>query len=121
MEDKKPINGLGDAIEAFTEATGIKKLFNLINEKIGKDCGCEKRKKQLNKILNWRKMNDDQKQRYMKVAIYAQQNNSNIDPEHQRILNQLYYEIYNQPAPMSSCGSCIATRLCNVRQVYELS
>ena len=40
MEDK----GLGDTIERFTKATGIKKLA----DKIPGGCGCKKRKENLN-------------------------------------------------------------------------
>tara|TARA_B100000900_G_scaffold376811_1_gene359794 strand:- start:465 stop:617 length:153 start_codon:yes stop_codon:yes gene_type:complete len=37
--------GLGDTVEKFTKATGIKSLFGKI---VGEDCGCDKRKKKLN-------------------------------------------------------------------------
>jgi len=40
-------DGLGDVVEKFTEATGIKAL---VKEIIGDDCGCDKRKDQLNKF-----------------------------------------------------------------------
>jgi len=38
--------GLGDVMEKFTKATGIKKMF----DKIPGDCGCNKRKQMFNKI-----------------------------------------------------------------------
>ena len=38
--------GLGDSIEKFTKATGIKKAVEII---LGEDCGCDKRKEILNK------------------------------------------------------------------------
>lgn len=40
--------GLGDTIEKITTATGIKKVVNTISNATGKDCGCSKRKEQLN-------------------------------------------------------------------------
>lgn len=43
MESK----GLGDSIEKFTEATGIKKLA----DKIPGGCGCNKRKEKLNQMF----------------------------------------------------------------------
>ena len=46
MESK----GLGDSIEKFTEATGIKKLA----DKIPGGCGCEKRKQTLNKYFPYK-------------------------------------------------------------------
>ena len=41
--------GLGDTIEKITKATGIKKVVDTINKATGKDCGCNKRKEELNK------------------------------------------------------------------------
>ena len=42
--------GLGDTIEKFTKATGIKKLA----DKIPGGCGCDKRKTALNKLLPYK-------------------------------------------------------------------
>jgi hypothetical protein len=47
MESK----GLGDSIEKFTKATGIKKLA----DKIPGGCGCNKRKEKLNEIFPYKK------------------------------------------------------------------
>ena len=44
--------GLGDSIEKITEATGIKKVVNKITG--DKDCGCNKRKETLNKIVPYK-------------------------------------------------------------------
>jgi len=46
MESK----GLGDSIEKFTKATGIKKLA----DKIPGGCGCKKRKEALNTIFPYK-------------------------------------------------------------------
>ena len=43
--------GLGDSIEKITQATGIKKVIDKVNEVTGKDCGCDKRKQTLNNIF----------------------------------------------------------------------
>jgi hypothetical protein len=43
--------GLGDTIENFTKATGIKKLADAIPG----GCGCSKRKDALNKIFPYKK------------------------------------------------------------------
>mgnify|MGYP006439508413 FL=1 len=47
--------GLGDTIEKITTATGVKHLVELASEKIGKPCGCNKRKEILNKIFPYKK------------------------------------------------------------------
>jgi len=40
--------GLGDSIEKFTKATGIKKVVDTVNKATGKGCGCGARKNALN-------------------------------------------------------------------------
>jgi hypothetical protein len=46
---QKKSRGLGDTIEKFTQATGIKKAVEKIAEAVGvDDCGCEARKNMLN-------------------------------------------------------------------------
>ena len=52
MEKSK---GLGDSIERFTKATGIKSLVQMGTKAVGKkDCGCNKRKKALNKAFPYK-------------------------------------------------------------------
>ena len=54
MEDKS--KGLGDSIEKFTKVTGIKNIVDQVNKLRGaKDCGCGKRKDQLNKKFPYKK------------------------------------------------------------------
>ena len=36
--------GLGDTVEKFTKATGIKKVVDTVSKAMGKDCGCKGRK-----------------------------------------------------------------------------
>jgi len=45
--------GLGDTIEKFTKATGIKKVVDTVTG--AKDCGCNKRKDTLNRIFPYNK------------------------------------------------------------------
>ena len=51
----KSDKGLGDTVERFTKATGIKKVVDTISEVTGKDCNCGKRKEKLNKIFPYKK------------------------------------------------------------------
>ena len=53
MENKS--KGLGDSIEKITKATGIKKVVDKVSRVTGKDCGCRKRKQQLNKMFPYKK------------------------------------------------------------------
>ena len=47
--------GLGDRIENFTKATGIKAAVDGISRATGVPCGCNKRKSALNKMFPSRK------------------------------------------------------------------
>tara|TARA_R100001594_G_scaffold94414_1_gene128612 strand:- start:1416 stop:1571 length:156 start_codon:yes stop_codon:yes gene_type:complete len=47
--------GLGDSIEKFTKATGIKKVVDTVSKTTDKDCGCAKRKSKLNELFPYKK------------------------------------------------------------------
>tara|TARA_Y100001951_G_C11125671_1_gene175341 strand:+ start:87 stop:248 length:162 start_codon:yes stop_codon:yes gene_type:complete len=48
--------GLGDSIERLTTVTGIKSFANMAARTVGKkDCGCNKRRKWLNKQFPYKK------------------------------------------------------------------
>ena len=53
LQKLKDAEGLGDPIEAITEATGIKAAVDKFHELTGKDCGCNERKEYLNKKFNY--------------------------------------------------------------------
>jgi|TARA_R110000782_G_scaffold96836_2_gene181498 hypothetical protein len=46
--------GLGDSIEKFTKATGIKNVVDKVAEGLNIPCGCSARKKALNKLLPYK-------------------------------------------------------------------
>jgi hypothetical protein len=47
--------GLGDTVEKFTKATGLKKMVEIASSITGKDCGCEERKGWLNQSFPYKK------------------------------------------------------------------
>jgi len=47
--------GLGDSIEKFTTATGIKKVVDTVSKATGKPCGCSERKDSLNRKFPYKK------------------------------------------------------------------
>ena len=46
--------GLGDSIEKFTKATGIKNVVDKVAEGLNIPCGCSARKKTLNNIFPYK-------------------------------------------------------------------
>ncbi len=47
--------GLGDSIEKFTKATGIKKVVDKVAKATNSGCGCNKRKDTLNRMFPYNK------------------------------------------------------------------
>lgn len=49
MKKQDKSKGLGDSIEKFTTATGIKKVVDTVAKVTGKPCGCSERRDSLNR------------------------------------------------------------------------
>tara|TARA_R100000541_G_scaffold38201_1_gene46029 strand:- start:154 stop:342 length:189 start_codon:yes stop_codon:yes gene_type:complete len=47
--------GLGDSIEKFTQATGIKKVVDTVANATNTDCGCKNRRDSLNRMFPYNK------------------------------------------------------------------
>ena len=47
--------GLGDSIEKFTTATGIKKVVDTVAKATNSDCGCKERRDSLNRMFPYSK------------------------------------------------------------------
>ena len=46
--------GLGDSIEKFTKATGIKTFVDKVSDGLNIPCGCQQRKETLNKVYPYK-------------------------------------------------------------------
>ena len=53
MIRQKP-KGLGDSIENFTTRTGIKSMVDTVSKGLNIPCGCEARRKALNKAVPYK-------------------------------------------------------------------
>jgi len=51
QQQQNKSKGLGDTIEKFTTATGIKKVVDTVAKATGKDCGCKERREALNRAF----------------------------------------------------------------------
>ena len=52
---EKKSKGLGDSIEKFTKATGIKKVVDTVSKITKKPCNCGKRQDTLNRLFPYNK------------------------------------------------------------------
>ena len=93
--------GLGDTIEKITEVTGIKKL-------IKGDCGCEERKKKLNKLFPYSKpqcMTKEQVLMWKEAAAEIKKDNV-ITPKNQDTIIYLLREVLNISVSKENCRTC---------------
>ena len=109
--------GLGDKIEEFTEATGIKALVKSI---AGDDCGCDERKEKLNEMFR-SKVNcptEDEWQYLNQIFKTKPKLTGSI----QKRMREIYERIFNKSL-VSSCLSCsFVTTIYNpLKRLYDAS
>tara|TARA_R110002020_G_scaffold111976_6_gene258154 strand:+ start:783 stop:950 length:168 start_codon:yes stop_codon:yes gene_type:complete len=55
MKLNEKSKGFGDTVAKVTRLTGIKSIADAVSKKTGKDCGCDKRRDTLNRIIPYTK------------------------------------------------------------------
>jgi hypothetical protein len=115
---KKQAKGLGDTIESITEATGIKAAVEMFSKATGIDCGCDERKAKLNELFSYsRTVNCLTETDYNLLTDLITKNE--LTPADQKILTDIYYNVFNYRLQLSSCGSCWAGKVKELMQVYN--
>ena len=115
---KKKAQGLGDTIEQITEATGIKAAVEMFSKATGIDCGCEERKAKLNELFSYtRQVNCLTESDYNLLGDLIIKNE--LTPADQYLLTDIYYNVFNYRLQLSSCGSCWAGKVEELRKVYN--
>lgn len=109
--------GLGDTIEAITEATGIKKVVEVFSSATGVDCGCDARKEKLNKIFPYRKTECLNETDYNALGVILKQNE--ITPEDQKTLSDIYFNVFKHRLQLSNCSSCWKGKIEELKRVYD--
>lgn len=117
---KRNAKGLGDTIESITEVTGIKAAVELFNKATGLDCGCDKRKETLNKLFPYnRNINCLTESDYNLLGEFLQPNKNSLTPDEQKIVSDIYFNVFNFRLQLSSCGSCWKGKIDELRKVYN--
>ena len=118
--------GMGDQIEAFTEATGIKKIVDGAAKLLNKDCGCKKRKDALNSIdiplLRLKVVREpseaDIDEIYSLISadfkVFDRPTRERIERMRSKIFN-VRYSVLSCP----SCGSLMQKRLLELKRVFD--
>ena len=109
--------GLGDTIEAITEATGIKKVVEVFSSATGIDCNCDARKEKLNKLFPYRKTECLNETDYNTLGVILKQNE--ITPEDQKTLSDIYFNVFKHRLQLSNCSSCWKGKVDELKRVYN--
>jgi hypothetical protein len=117
---KRKAQGLGDTIEAITEATGIKKAVEMFSEATGIDCKCDERKVKLNNLFPYnRNINCLNESDYNKLTKYLSAEQSTLNAIEQQEVSDIYFNVFNYRLQISSCSSCWKGKLDELRRVYN--
>ena len=115
---KRQAKGLGDTIEQFTEATGIKAGVEKLAEAIGWDCGCDKRKEALNQMFPYKKINCLNEEDYEYLNYWFSVDRHQVSILEQTKLREIYYNVFEERLEQTSCESCWRDYINRIRKVY---
>jgi len=113
---RKKAQGLGDTIDQITTATGIKALVKFV---AGTDCGCDQRKEALNKLFPYSKPNCLNESDYNFLKEFFEVTRGSVVPTVQYRINQIYTSTFNKNAEFTTCGSCLLTRINELKKVFD--
>ena len=111
--------GLGDTVEKVTKATGLKKATDFIFDKLGMDCGCDKRKEKLNKLFPYKKPECLTEDEYMILKGFFERVKSNVSASEQIALLDIYNRVFKQNRQPSTCGSCVRELVNDMKTLFK--
>lgn len=112
----KKAQGLGDTIEQFTEATGIKKLVKFI---AGDDCGCDARKEKLNALFPYHRPECLTEDEYNYLSESKVLDKNTIKPSEQDAILKIYNRVFHVSREPTSCASCLREIVIKMQQVFN--
>ena len=119
---RKKSKGLGDDIEKFTEATGIKKVVEKVSEITGKDCGCKKRKECLNRRFpRYDGMSKADQKIWVDVLKPKFQEGATVSLAYQETFIDVYQRTFGIRLKKTNCGKCVLENLEQLEKAYAIS
>lgn len=115
----QPSQGLGDTIEKVTKATGIKQAVDFIFDKLGKDCGCDKRKEKLNKLFAYDPPLCLEEEEYKWLDQFFTNKRELVTSNDQGHLLKIHNRIFKHQEKPSSCGPCVRNLIKKLERVYN--
>lgn len=111
--------GLGDTIEKFTEATGIKAVVETVTKAVGiEDCGCDERKSMLNKIFPYRNVKCLTDNEFKWLDAFYKTRRSKLTHQEQVKMVAIHNRVLASRRKVSSCGSCVIEMVNIMKRLY---
>ena len=101
---EKASNGLGDQVEKITKATGIKKAVDTVFDKLGKDCGCDKRKEKLNELFPSKKPECFTEEEFSLMQMAIDTKKVKFTAEETKLYTNIYNRVFNQRVECIPCS-----------------
>ena len=108
--------GLGDTLEKVFKKTGIDKVAKWV---LGEDCGCDERKKKLNELFPYRKINCLTEDEHGILETFFSRNTAEISPSDQHALLKVYNRVLNVKQEPTSCSSCWRDIVMQLRKIHK--
>jgi hypothetical protein len=104
---EKQSEGLGDTVEKITEATGVKKAVETVLKKFGyDDCGCDARKKKLNKMFRFNKPECLEEEEFVWLSEFFDANKTRVTVPEQEKMYQIYGRVFKVQKELTQCVGC---------------
>lgn len=116
---EKDSSGVGDTVEKITKATGIKAAVDSVFDALGKDCGCDERKKVLNVMFPYNKPNCLSEGQYKYLDEFFASKTNTITSATQKDLLNIYNYVFNVNEQGTSCGSCFMDKVTRLKKVFD--
>ena len=107
--------GLGDTIAKVTEATGIDKVVKAV---VGDDCGCEKRRQELNERFPYAQEMDEEHQRVWETLVKPAWQRGTLRAKEQNAMRRIYKQVFGVERNFSQCPSCVLQALKKLEVAY---
>ena len=116
---EKQSDGLGDTVEKITKATGIKAAVDGVFDALGKDCGCDERKRVLNVMFPYNKPNCLSEGQYKYLDDFFATETNIVTSAQQKDLLNIYNYVFNVNDAPTGCGSCFNDKLTRLKKVFD--
>ena len=94
------LQGLGDAVEKVTKATGIKKVVEAITD----NCGCEERKERWNKMFSFKMKNPLTEEEYTLIKNAVDTRKNRFTPDEQDEFKVIFERVFEQKVNCTPCS-----------------